>query len=118
MNARVVNHENVGMIERRYGARFLFETLKAIAVSGELGGQDFDRHVAPQPRVAGAKDFTHSTGAERRQDLVGAEPGAWVHAGECWQRTAAFAISARLDRSATGPQVLFAFASASPDAEY
>jgi hypothetical protein len=29
----------------------------------------------PQPGVAGPVDFAHPAGAERRHDLVGAEPG-------------------------------------------
>ena len=39
-------------------------------------GEDLDRNVAPEPRVACTLHLTHAAGAERRDDLVGAEAGA------------------------------------------
>src|SRR4051812_33439350 len=38
--------EDVGMIERRGGARFFLETLHAPWISGELRRQKFERHLA------------------------------------------------------------------------
>jgi len=35
--------------------------------------QQLDRHVAPEPRVAGAIDLAHSSRTERGEDLVGTE---------------------------------------------
>jgi len=45
----------------------------AIGILRECGGQDLDRDVALQARVAGAIDLAHSAGAEHRFDFVRAE---------------------------------------------
>ena len=49
---------------------------RAVGVVGEAVGEDLDRDVAVEPRVARPVDLAHSAGAERRQDLVGAEAGS------------------------------------------
>ena len=65
------------MVERRGRPRLLLEALRArLGSSANDGGQDLDRDVAAEPRVARAIDLAHAAGAERRDDLVGAEPGA------------------------------------------
>ena len=56
--------------------RFALEAREPIGVGRERVGQDLDRDVAIQLRVARAIDLAHPAGAERRQDLVGAEPRA------------------------------------------
>jgi hypothetical protein len=56
------------MIQRGYCARFLLE---AIAVGGV--GENLERDVAAEARIAGAVDFAHSTRPERGDDFVGAE---------------------------------------------
>ena len=63
----IVNLADIGMIQRRNGLRL---TLEAFA---ELSGGDFDRNVALQTRVAGSVHLSHATGADGRQDFVGAE---------------------------------------------
>jgi hypothetical protein len=35
--------------------------------------QNFDRHIAPKPRIARAIHLAHATGAEQREDLVRAQ---------------------------------------------
>jgi len=54
-----------------------------LRVGGEVGRQDLDRHVPPQPRVPGAVDLAHSAGAEGGGDFVRTEPvpGARLIAG-------------------------------------
>ena len=46
------------------------------ASSENDGRQDLDRDLAPEPRVARAVHLAHAAGAERRDDLVGAEARA------------------------------------------
>ena len=43
---------------------------------GDCVRKDFDRDVATELRVARAIDLAHAAGAERRQNLVGAETSA------------------------------------------
>ena len=62
------------MVERGGGARFLFETGQSIGVCPDVGGQNLDRHLTAQSRVAGTIHFAHPTGAERSDHLIGAEP--------------------------------------------
>ncbi len=64
------------MIEEPGGAGLLLEAAQARRVLGEVGGEDLDGDLAPQPRILRAVDLAHPTGAERRDDLVGAKPGA------------------------------------------
>ena len=73
IHADVEEREDIGMRERRHGARLALETRPSIGVVCDIGGQDLDGHVAPESRVPCAIHFTHTTGAERRDDLVRAE---------------------------------------------
>ena len=66
--------KNIWMVERCDRAGFLFEADEAVAFACEGFGKDFQRHFASEPRVAGAHHFAHSTGAQWRDDFVGAEP--------------------------------------------
>ncbi len=61
------------MIKSADGARLLFKTTQSIRIGREIWRQDFDRHVASKPRVAGAIHFTHAACAEGRDNFVGAE---------------------------------------------
>ena len=67
---------DVRMIQRRERLRFALEAGQAIGISRERVGQDLDRDVAIQLRVARAIHLAHAAGADRRGDLVGAEAGA------------------------------------------
>ena len=42
----------------------------------DRAGQSLERDLAMQAKIPGAVDLTHAAGAERRDDLVGAEAGA------------------------------------------
>jgi len=70
------DRHDAGMVERRERTRLALESRQAFGVARDLLGQDLDRHVAPEPRIARAIDLAHPPRAQRRQDLVGAEPGS------------------------------------------
>src|SRR4029077_9693265 len=72
----VVHRENVWMIERRGGARFLLEAVHALAVRSKRREDNLDRDVARETRIARAIDLAHAAGPEQSQDLVGAETSA------------------------------------------
>ena len=55
---------DVGMIQRREGLRFAREPREPFGVAREELGQDLDRDVAIQLRVAGAIHLAHAAGAE------------------------------------------------------
>ena len=57
-------------------ARFRLEAPQAVRVAGHGGGQDLDRHVAPDARVSRAIHLAHPAGAQRAHDLVRAERGS------------------------------------------
>ncbi len=67
----VVNLADVGVIERRDGARFLLKTVKSIGICCERGRKHLDCHVALQPLVPCAIDLAHATGAKGSHDFVG-----------------------------------------------
>ena len=49
------------------------EAHQPIRIGGRLHGQDFERNLATQFRVARAIDLAHATGTDRRDDFVDAE---------------------------------------------
>jgi hypothetical protein len=61
------------MIERRERFRFTLEAEQALPIGGEGLEDHLDGDVAAEPGVVGAKDLTHSAGAQRRQDSVRTE---------------------------------------------
>jgi hypothetical protein len=70
------------VVQRRRGTGFLFESLQAAGVGGERRGEHLDRHVASEPRIAGAVDLAHPTGAKRGDDLVRPKTSARLQ-GQC-----------------------------------
>ena len=52
MVADVVNRQDVRVVQRRGGERFLLEAAQTIRIPGELGGQNFDGDLAIESRVA------------------------------------------------------------------
>ena len=82
----LVNRDDVRMIERRCGLRFLDEAAAAALIRHAIGGQHLDRDVAPQPWVARAIDLAHAPGADqsresrrRRAAYPAAGPCAWAN---------------------------------------
>ena len=65
-----VNRHDVRVVQRRRGAGFLLEAMETLAVSGERGGQDLDRDLAAEARIAGAIHFAHPAHADPRRQLV------------------------------------------------
>jgi hypothetical protein len=45
----IVNGDDIWMIEGGDGAGFLLKALQAGRIAGHFGGQDLQRHIAPQP---------------------------------------------------------------------
>src|ERR1019366_3509520 len=74
--ADVVEGEDVGVRERSDGPRFALETGQPVDVVGEVGWQNLDRHLAPEPRIPRAINLAHPARAERGDDLVWPEARA------------------------------------------
>jgi hypothetical protein len=72
----VVDREDVRVVECARGLGFVLEAAQALRVFGETARQHLDRHVACEPRVAGAVDLAHAAGPERAEDLIGAQTGS------------------------------------------
>ena len=71
--AQVVHREHVGVLERARAARLLLEAAHAVGVHRELRGQQFERHLSPQPRVLCEIDFAHPADAQHGHDPVRAD---------------------------------------------
>ena len=90
-----------GWLRLRDRPRLALEALRALRASAaRCGGQHLDRDGALEPRVARLVDLAHPARAERREDLVGAEPGP---GGEGHRRKVAGGIVARKRRTG-GPR--------------
>ena len=78
-----VHLRNVRVIERGERFRFTLEAGEALRVVDERLREDLERHVAAQPRVAGAIHLAHAPDAEEREDLVMTERGDRSQAHPC-----------------------------------
>ncbi len=74
--ADLVDRDDVGVIERGGGAGLVLEAREARRIRAQRDGQRLDRDVPLEARVARAPDDAHPAGAERREQLVGAQPGS------------------------------------------
>jgi hypothetical protein len=72
-DADVVDREDVRMIQRGCGARFLLEALQPARIGGCVRGQNLDRDVTTGSRIPAAIDLAHASRAEQRVDLVWTE---------------------------------------------
>jgi hypothetical protein len=70
---QAVNRGDVGIVECGEHFRFALETRNPVRIAGKGQGQDLDRDLAFQHRVAGAIDLAHTTGAEHGFNFVGTE---------------------------------------------
>jgi hypothetical protein len=68
--ADVQHGGDVGVGERRFGARFAQEAGAAAGIERGGAGEELDRHDALEPRVAGAVDDAHAAPADRLEQLV------------------------------------------------
>src|SRR5262245_35478924 len=71
------------MIERCEHLRFALEPGDAIGIGGERIGQDLDRDVASELRVARAIDLAHAARTERGHNLIRPERRPWRHHFAC-----------------------------------
>ena len=62
------------MIERGGRLRLLYESAATALVGDAIRRQHFNGNLAPEPGIAGAVDLAHAPGANKAEDLVGAEP--------------------------------------------
>ncbi len=69
--AQLVHRQNVGMVQRREAARASCSKRRSRSRSAERNdGKTFDRHIAAQPRIAGAIDPAHAARTKQRFDLI------------------------------------------------
>ena len=71
--SHIMQHANVGMIERGNRACFPLEALLGLEVGRKMRRQDFDRYSALQAGVASAIHFAHAARAQRRLNFIGPE---------------------------------------------
>jgi hypothetical protein len=76
MGAHLEDGQDVGVVQGPRGAGLEFEAGQAVAVLGQLPGEDLDGHVPVDPQIVGTPDLAHPSRAEGRDDLVGADAGA------------------------------------------
>ena len=77
LGSHVVHRQDVGMVQGRRRARFPREPLEAHRVVGDVRRQHLDGHVAPEPGVVRPVNLTHAARADRSNDTVRPERGAW-----------------------------------------
>lgn len=65
---------DIGVIDRRDRHCLPTEAFARVPVCGRFLGQQLDRDLALEARVESAIDDAHSSGTERRQDLVRSQP--------------------------------------------
>ena len=68
-----MNRGDVWMVQRGEKLRFALETRDALRVVDESVGQDLDRDVTTELRVARAVDLAHAARTERADDFIRAE---------------------------------------------
>jgi hypothetical protein len=71
-----VDASHVRMIQRGENLRFTLEPRDSIGVGQRQVRERLDRHVAPEPRVAGAIHLAHSARADRREHVVRSDASA------------------------------------------
>ena len=73
-----INRPNVRVVERGQHLRFALEACEAIGIERERIGDDLQRDVASQFRIARPIHFAHAAGPKGGEDLVRAEADAGV----------------------------------------
>jgi hypothetical protein len=64
---------DVRVTQTRQRCGFALESRLDVRTIGDVHREDLDGHDAVEPMIAGPVHLTHATGADRRDDLVGAE---------------------------------------------
>jgi hypothetical protein len=70
----IVEHGDVGMVQRRKHLRFAAEPGEPIGIGRHAIGKDLQRDVAIEFGIAGAVDLAHAAFAQLRRNLVRTEP--------------------------------------------
>jgi hypothetical protein len=80
-----VHGEDIRVVQRGGCAGFLLESTEAIDVGRKCSGEDFDRDITSESRIARTVYLAHAASAEGGDDFVGAETGAGSegHSGWC-----------------------------------
>ena len=65
-----VDRADVRVVQRGEELRLAAKAAESLFILGHLGGQNLDRHVAPEVRVGGAVDLPHPPGPEPVGDPV------------------------------------------------
>ena len=73
MHSKLVDGENIRMVQSRRGAGLLLETAQAIGIARQRGRENLDSDIAPELRIARAIHFAHTSGAERCDDFISSE---------------------------------------------
>src|SRR5215207_6490977 len=68
--ADLMDSNDVGMIQRRGGTRFLLKPAQPIFMCYEVIGKQFKGYTTAKSRVVGQVDFTHPATAEKFENLV------------------------------------------------
>jgi len=69
-DVRAVDLRDARVVERGQRPRLALESLSPVRVAGEGIGQDFQRNVTIQLRIAGAIHLAHSASTDFRGDFV------------------------------------------------
>ncbi len=73
-SSQTVDRADMRMIQRGKSLRFTFEASEAVRIGSECLGQDLERDVAIQLRIARAIHLAHAARPEQAQDFVCAKP--------------------------------------------
>ena len=76
----VVDRNEMGMVQRRRGSRFLHETVEPVRVPGHVLAEDLQSQVAAKYRITSQVDFAHPTTGEQAHHLEAPDCGV----GEVW----------------------------------
>ena len=79
--ARVVDRDDVGVVDRRRGARLADEAIAEVGVLGELRGDELQRDRAIEVELERSIDHPHAAAARDPQDAVAGELVSLVQAG-------------------------------------
>ena len=71
--AGLVDRQHVGMVDRHRRARLAQEALAKAGVAGQLAGEQLQRDVAAEAKIARKVDDGHAAAAEHLLDLVAAD---------------------------------------------
>ncbi len=68
--ADFIDGADVGMVERRGGARLALEARQRLLVAGDIFGQELERHHAAELGVLGLVDHAHAPAAQLAQNAI------------------------------------------------